>query len=186
MHPCRNAMPRTKVWGCISPRWSTSKMSLPIHGGNSDEPIWRPRITQANPAQGCVQGCGRPVLQGRLLGQALSQENTHVKWTQGISGAIWTSSSSCPWLATDASLTAPSFQLPSPWLLLRSAGLEFCCPGFFPSGNYFSFLLTIRTQRKRQERKEFPGDERTGLRTRLLLRYPCSVAKKFLSGEGFN
>ena len=103
-----------------------------------------------------------------------------------MSGAIWTGSSACPWLAADASLTAPSFQLPSPWLLLRSAGLEFCCLGFFPSGNYFSFLLTIRTQRKRQERKEFPGDERAGLRTRLSLCYPSSVAKKFLSGEGFN
>lgn len=69
---------------------------------------------------------------------------------------------------------------------MRSAGLEFCCLGFFPSGNYFSFLLTIRTERKRQERKEFLGDERAGLRTRLSLCYPSSVDKKFLSEEGFN
>lgn len=82
---------------------------------------------------------------------SLVPERSGVKWMQQISQAIWTGSSSCPWLAADASLTAPSFQLPSPWLLLRSAGLEFCRPGFFPSGNYFSFLLTIRTQRKTGE-----------------------------------
>lgn len=34
-----------------------------------------------------------------------------MKWMQGMSCAIWTGSSSCPWLAVDASLTAPSFQL---------------------------------------------------------------------------
>lgn len=130
---------------------------------------------------GADQCCG-----GRPLIPALPQEDTRVKWMQGISSAIWTGSSSSPWLTADASLTAPSFQLPSPWLQPRSAGLEFCCLGLFPSGNNFSFLLTIRRQRKRQEREEFPGDERAGLRTRLLLCCPSSVPKKFLSGKGFN
>lgn len=122
-----------------------------VSTAGSEETIWRLDATWANLPW-------RLQLRLQLTGAAeatgsarLGPERSVVKWMQQISRAIWTGSSSCPWLAADASLTAPSFQLPSPWLLLRSAGLSFVVLVFFPSGNYFSFLLTIRTQRKTGE-----------------------------------
>lgn len=51
MHPRRNAW-KPKSGAPFSLNGSAGKMSFPIHRGNSDELIWRPGITQANPLLG--------------------------------------------------------------------------------------------------------------------------------------
>lgn len=106
-------------------------MSFPIHRGNFNELIWRPGITQANPllGLGARLQLTRAVESGRSAEP--SREDARVQWMQGISGAIWMGSSSCPWLHADASLTAPSFQLCLLGFCCDQLGWSFVVLGFF-------------------------------------------------------
>lgn len=120
MHPCRNAR-KPKSGAPFSLHGSAGKMSLPIHRGNSDELNHRPGITQANPL----------LQQTSAVERGCWAQDTCVEWMQGISSAIWMGSSSCPWLAADASLTAPSFQLRLLGFCCDQLGWSFVVLGFF-------------------------------------------------------
>lgn len=66
---------------------------------------------------------------GRPLSWAIPQVDTH--WTRRMSGAIWTGSSSCPWLTADASLTAPPFSSHLLGFCHDQLGWRFVVLGFF-------------------------------------------------------